>query len=60
MQEAVASPENHTTLYVVFRVYHLGRDNMGLRIYMDPEKLRLDEQLDFTAETWSVVPRNDT
>ncbi|KAJ4385382.1 hypothetical protein N0V93_009809 [Gnomoniopsis smithogilvyi] len=60
MQEAAASPENQSTLYVIFRVYHLGRDNMALRIYMDPEKLRLDEELDFTAETWSIVPRDDT
>ncbi len=30
---------------------------MGLRVYIDPEALRLSEQLEFSVEKWSVVPR---
>ncbi|KAI1633135.1 hypothetical protein F4809DRAFT_624584 [Biscogniauxia mediterranea] len=47
---------NPSRIYAIFRVYHLGQDNMGLRIYFDPESLRLSGKLEFTAETWSVVP----
>lgn len=57
MQDTVGG--NSNKIYVVFRVYNLGRDSMSLRIYMDPEQLRLNEELDFTAETWSVVPRSE-
>ncbi|KAI1487736.1 hypothetical protein F5X96DRAFT_681025 [Biscogniauxia mediterranea] len=47
---------NPCRIYAIFRVYHLGQDNMGLRIYFDPETLRRSGKLAFTAETWSVVP----
>ncbi|KAL1863985.1 hypothetical protein Daus18300_007950 [Diaporthe australafricana] len=43
-------------IYVIFRVYNLGCDGMGLKIYLDPESLRLSGELSFTADTWSVVP----
>ncbi len=56
MKDCTLSAENRDTIYVVFRVYNLGQDNMGLRIYLDPAALEASE-LDFTAETWSVVPR---
>ncbi|KAI0385044.1 hypothetical protein F5Y04DRAFT_204258 [Hypomontagnella monticulosa] len=58
MGENVLTANNRTKIYVIFRVYNLGQDNMGLRVYFDPESLRLSGQLDFTAETWSVVPTN--
>jgi len=45
-----------SAIYVIFRVYNLGQDNMGLKIYLDPETSR---QLEFTAQTWSVVPVQD-
>ncbi|KAI0424953.1 hypothetical protein F5Y09DRAFT_118782 [Xylaria sp. FL1042] len=50
--------QNHAsaTIYVIFRVYWLGQDNVGLRIYLDPESLRRTHQLEFTSELWSVVP----
>lgn len=43
-------------IYVIFRVYNLGSNDMGVKVYLDPETLRLSEQLSFTADTWSVVP----
>jgi hypothetical protein len=48
--------ENLETIYAIFRVYNLGQDNMGVRIYLDPESLRLAGRLRFTAEQWSAVP----
>lgn len=45
-------------IYVIFRVYQLdqGDQGPGLKIYVDPEALRLSGELNFTAPTWSVVP----
>lgn len=43
-------------IYVIFRVYYLGQDSMGLEIYVDPEALRIKEQLKFQSEGWTVVP----
>lgn len=42
-------------LYVIFRVFDIGKDSMGLKILVDPESMRQREELAFTAETWSVV-----
>lgn len=58
MRENVLTAGNTNFIYAIFRVYRLGQDNMGLRVYLDPESLRLSGQLEFTAETWTVVPTN--
>ncbi|KAI1421444.1 hypothetical protein F5Y12DRAFT_767727 [Xylaria sp. FL1777] len=47
------------TIYVIFRVYWLGQENMGLAIYLDPESLRRSGHLKFQSELWSVVPGID-
>lgn len=41
-------------VYVIFRVYNLGRDSIGVRVLVDPEGLRQRGGLQFTAESWSV------
>ncbi|EXJ63403.1 uncharacterized protein A1O5_11452 [Cladophialophora psammophila CBS 110553] len=43
-------------IYVIFRVFHVGRDVPGVRIYIDPEAMRRKGDLVFTAENWSVGP----
>ncbi|KAH1320796.1 hypothetical protein KXX47_001598 [Aspergillus fumigatus] len=43
-------------IYVVFRVYYLGKENMGLKVYVDPERLRQEERLIFSPESYSVYP----
>ncbi|KAK2016841.1 hypothetical protein LZ32DRAFT_688797 [Colletotrichum eremochloae] len=48
--------EDSDTLYVIFRVYNLGQENIGLKVYVDPEALRLAGRLKFTGDSWSVVP----
>ncbi|KAK2034152.1 hypothetical protein LX32DRAFT_722382 [Colletotrichum zoysiae] len=48
--------EDSDTLYVIFRVYNVGQENIGVKVYVDPETLRLAGRLQFTGETWSVVP----
>ncbi|KAI1297487.1 hypothetical protein F5Y03DRAFT_386916 [Xylaria venustula] len=44
------------TIYVIFRVYWLGQEDMGLAIYVDPESLRMSGHLKFQGELWTVVP----
>ncbi|KAK7921595.1 hypothetical protein PG985_009617 [Apiospora marii] len=56
MQENSVAAGNKSTIYVIFRVYYLGQDSMGLKIYVDPEALRVSQSLKFTAESWSVTP----
>jgi len=42
-------------VYIIFRVFNLGSDSIGLKLLVDPESMRQREELAFTAETWSVV-----
>ncbi|KAG2027473.1 hypothetical protein GB937_001217 [Aspergillus fischeri] len=43
-------------IYVVFRVYYLGYESMGLKVYVDPERLRQEQSLIFSPESYSVYP----
>ncbi len=57
MRRCRITGENTESIYTVFRVYNLGQGGMGLKIYVDPETLRLNEELEFTSEgPWSVIP----
>ncbi|GAW19639.1 hypothetical protein ANO14919_091280 [Xylariales sp. No.14919] len=49
--------ERQDSIYIVFRVYNLGKKSMGCAIYVDPDAMRVKGTLNFRAETWSVVPR---
>lgn len=55
MQRCVRVEEASGDIYVIFRVYYLGRDDMGLEIYLDPERLRSQGRLAFTAEAWTII-----
>jgi hypothetical protein len=41
---------------MILRVFDIRGNNIGMSVYLDPEQLRLDGELVFTGETWSVVP----
>ncbi|KAI0975554.1 hypothetical protein F4678DRAFT_417638 [Xylaria arbuscula] len=51
------SKDRQDAIYVVFRVFNLGKPSMGCAIYVDPEAMRVQSALNFRAETWSVVPK---
>jgi hypothetical protein len=53
---AAQSPVAESKIYVIFRVFDLGKDTMNLRIYIDPESLRLQDRLRFAPESYNVVP----
>lgn len=42
-------------LYVIFRVYNLLADTIGLKILVDPKAMEADGSLSFSTDTWSVV-----
>lgn len=55
MRRTHATP-NRSEIYMILRVFWLNSDHIGMSVYFDPEQLRQDERLLFTAQTWSVTP----
>ncbi|KAI0866635.1 hypothetical protein F4860DRAFT_457982 [Xylaria cubensis] len=47
---------NFKKVYVICRVYNLGKQSMSCAIYVDPESLRTKGALKFATEKWVVVP----
>lgn len=43
-------------IYLIFRVHHLGKRNMGVQVYVDPEGMRQEGSLVFRSESYSVRP----
>lgn len=43
-----------TEVYVILRVFNLGRRDMDMRIYVDPATMRKEKKLTFQAESYSV------
>lgn len=41
-------------IYVIFRVYHLTKDSIDVKIYVDPEADRRQNNLVFDANSWTV------
>ncbi|PGH03863.1 hypothetical protein GX51_03851 [Blastomyces parvus] len=48
--------EPNDEIYMIFRVYHLDKEGIGVQIYLDPESLRQAGRLIFTAESYNVLP----
>ncbi|KAK0103682.1 hypothetical protein ONS95_005692 [Cadophora gregata] len=57
--QSLALTEGRVTadVYVIFRVYHLTRDSIDVKIYVDPEAHRRNNNLVFDAQSWSVKRR---
>lgn len=43
-------------VYILARVFGLGRSRMGLRLYFDPATLRMNSELKFMADRYTVTP----
>ncbi|KPM37810.1 hypothetical protein AK830_g8763 [Neonectria ditissima] len=54
---AASSPLVSPTVYLVARVFNMNKSTVDVRMYMNPEKLRQESELAFTAEAWTVVPQ---
>lgn len=46
------------TVYMIFRVSNADKDSVRARVFVNPAKLEESRHLLFTAETWSVIPRD--
>lgn len=44
------------SIYMIFRVFNLGNNAIGVRIYMDPDRMKREGRLIFTADRWTVTP----
>jgi len=44
------------SVYLIFRVFSMTSDAVGARIYADPDRMRREGQLKFTANRWAVAP----
>ena len=47
-------------MYIILRVFNIGQERIGIRVYVDPELMRITNELEFTPETYSVVPKGPT
>ena len=56
MYRTALYPKNPATeVYVILRVYNLGRRDMDMRIYVDPYTMSREKTLKFQAESYSVT-----
>jgi hypothetical protein len=57
MQEmALQEGQVSNKIYVVFRVYNLGRESLNVKVYVDPEAHHRQGSLEFAQHTWTVTP----
>ncbi|RBA17408.1 hypothetical protein FPRO05_02132 [Fusarium proliferatum] len=56
LMQQIHHNEDHSEIYMVFRVFQLDSDEIGLCVYTDPEKLRQDGRLLFKGQAWSITP----
>lgn len=45
-----------TEVYIILRVFNLGKSNMGMRLYVDPATMADSGELIFEAESYTVAP----
>lgn len=45
-----------TEIYIILRVFNLGQDNIGMRLYVDPATMKRNGQLKFDAASYIVTP----
>ena len=48
--------DNVGRVYVIMRVFNLGKDSASVRVLVDPEGMRRRGELNFEAESWRVRP----
>ncbi|KAJ3546237.1 hypothetical protein NM208_g2100 [Fusarium decemcellulare] len=56
LMRRIHSNEDRAEIYIIFRVFGISSSRIGLRICIDPEKLKQDEQLVFREQpSWSIT-----
>jgi hypothetical protein len=52
---ALTEGESAPEVYIILRVYNLGREEVGVHVFLDPENWRRKKNLRFST-TYSVEP----
>jgi hypothetical protein len=53
---ALVDGEVSPKIYILFRVYDMGKDTLNVKIFVDPEAHRRGRSLTFIEHTWAVKP----
>lgn len=53
---ALTSETAATNIYIILRVFNLGQDNIGMRLYVDPMTMRREGHLLFEPSSYIVTP----
>ena len=56
-RQALTPGQTSPEIYVIFRVFNLGKQDIGMRILVDPKGLDGRGELEFEAETYTVFQR---
>ncbi|KAI0813926.1 hypothetical protein GGR55DRAFT_486989 [Xylaria sp. FL0064] len=52
----IDSSTDAPTIYIIFRVFNVDKDSIGVKLYLDPEKLRRNGLLVFKEQVYTVTP----
>lgn len=44
------------SIYMIFRVFGMTNGSIGAMIYVDPDKMREENLLMFSADKWTITP----
>jgi hypothetical protein len=56
MSRLNADRQPPTEVYLICRVYNLGRESMGMKMFVDPYVMEGTGELRFTPDTWTCTP----
>ncbi|OGM49543.1 hypothetical protein ABOM_001651 [Aspergillus bombycis] len=54
--EGASGSRGSENIYIIFRVFNIGTNSVAMKVYVDPERMRRNRHLLFTADGWSIVP----
>lgn len=58
MQRMTLTPgQSAAEVYIIFRVFNLGKEGLNLKVYVDPEAYGQRNELVFEPQSWTVTPR---
>ena len=56
MQRIKLNVQASAEVYIILRVFNLDRDKIDMQLYVDPAGMEERGELQFTSESYSVVP----
>jgi len=56
MQRIKLNVQASAEVYIILRVFNLDRDKIAMQLYVDPTGMEERGELQFTSESYSVVP----